>query len=227
VVTTSSWTRLRLLELYNLRPDQVHVAEPGVDAAGLARGTTAGGELLCVAAVTPQKGHDVLLSALAEVADRPWRCALVGALNRDPGFVASLGPRVREAGIRDRVRFTGPLTGADLDAAYAAADVLVLASRAETYGMVVVEALARGLPVIATSVGGLPEALGHGADGCRPGLLVPPGDAAVFAAALRCWLEDAGVRKRLRQAAQERRATLTGWLPTSVRIAGVLAEVAV
>jgi glycosyltransferase involved in cell wall biosynthesis len=227
VVTTSNWTRQRLLELYGLRPDRVHVAEPGVDAAGIAPGTTAGGEFLCVAAVTPKKGHDVLLSALALVADLPWRCVIVGALHRDPGFVAHLGRRVREVGIRDRVRFTGPLTGADLEAAYAASDVLVLASRAETYGMVVCEALAHGTPVVATSVGGLPEALGHGANGSRPGLLVPPGDSTAFAAALRCWLVDADVRKRLRQAAYERRATLTGWLPTSVRIAGVLAEVTV
>jgi glycosyltransferase involved in cell wall biosynthesis len=93
--------------------------------------------------------------------------------------------------------------------------------------MVVSEALARGLPIVATCVGGLPEALGHGANGNRPGLLVPPGDSTAFAAALRCWLLDADVRKRLRLAAHERRETLTGWLPTSARIAGVLSAVTV
>ena len=103
---------------------------------------------------------------------------------------------------------------------------LVLASRAETYGMVVTEALARGLPVVATAVGGLPEALGHGADGTRPGLLVPPGDAASLTAALRCWLGNADVRHRLRNAAHERRTTLSGWSDTSVRISHVLAKVA-
>ena len=77
---------------------------------------------------------------------------------------------------------------AELDRAYAAADLLVLASRAETYGMVVTEALARGLPVVAADVGGVTEALGHGEDGTRPGLLVPPGDAAALGAALRSWL---------------------------------------
>ena len=83
-------------------------------------------------------------------------------------------PSARDGDIAGRVHFAGPLTAADLDAAYAAADLLVLASRAETYGMVVTEGLARGLPVVATSVGGLPSALGRGADGSRPGLLVCP-----------------------------------------------------
>jgi glycosyltransferase involved in cell wall biosynthesis len=227
VVTTSTWSRRWLLERYRLRPGQVHVVEPGVDAADLATGTAAGGELLCVAAVTPCKGHDVLLAALATVADLPWRCVCVGALTREPGFVDSLSRRTRQNGIGDRVRFSGPCTGRELDLAYAAADLLVLASRAETYGMVVTEALARGLPVLATTVGGLPEALGHAADGSRPGMLVPPGDSAAFAAALRCWLVDTGLRQHLRHAAEERRGTLTGWSATSARISRVLAEAAV
>ncbi|MEP6815963.1 MAG: glycosyltransferase family 4 protein, partial [Marmoricola sp.] len=169
VVTTSAWTRRWLLERYPLGPDGVHVAEPGVDSADLAPGTAAGGELLCVAAVTPQKGYDVLLAALTEVADLSWGCACVGTVTRDPGFVDLLVRRARDGGIGDRVRFTGARTGAGLDDADAAADVLVLATLAESYGMVVSEALARGIPVVATSVGGVPEALGQLPDGSRPG----------------------------------------------------------
>lgn len=226
VVTTSTWTRRRLLDRYALRPAQVHVAEPGVDPAEIAPGTAGGGQLLCVAAVTPTKGHDLLLAALAEVTDAPWCCACVGAVDRDPEFVDRLRRQARQGGIEHRVQFTGPRIGAELEAAYAAADLLVLASRAETYGMVVTEALARGLPVIATAVGGLPEALGRGADGRRPGLLVPAGDSVPFAAALRGWFGDVDLRQRLRHAARERRLTLAGWSTTSVRIARVLAEVA-
>ena len=119
--------------------------------------------------------------------------------------------RALDSGLRDRVRFPGPRTGPELDRAYAAADLLVLASHAETYGMVVTEALARGLPVLATDVGGVTEALGHGEDGTRPGLLVPPGDPAALGAALRRWLGDAELRERLRRAARERRASLRPW----------------
>lgn len=225
VVTTSTWTRRWLLDRYPLRPCQVHVAEPGVDAAALASGTEAGGELLCVAAVTPHKGHDVLVAALEMVADLPWRCVCVGTLDRDRAFADRLGRLAREGGIGERIRFAGQRTGAELEAAYAAADVLVLASRSESYGMVVTEALARGLPVVATAVGGIPDALGHAADGNRPGLLVPPANSAAFADALRRWLNDADLRLRLRFMAQERRVTLSAWSATCVRVSGVLGAV--
>jgi glycosyltransferase involved in cell wall biosynthesis len=225
VVTTSTWTRRWLLDRYTLSPARVHVAEPGVDAAEVARGTATGGELLCVAAVTPGKGHDVLLAALATIVDLSWRCVCVGTLNRDPGFVERLGRQARDGGIGDRVRFAGPGSCADLDVAYAAADALVLATRAETFGMVVTEALARGLPVVATTVGGVPDTLGRGADGSRPGLLVPPGDQDALAAALRGWLGDPALRQRFRKVARERRDTLPGWSATAVQISRILAEV--
>ncbi|HEX3832133.1 MAG TPA: glycosyltransferase family 4 protein [Solirubrobacteraceae bacterium] len=223
VVTTSAWARRRLLELYPLAADRVHVAEPAVDAADLATGTAAGGALLCVAAVTFDKGHDVLLDALAATIDLPWRCVCVGSLDRDPAFVQSLRRRSLDGGLGDRVCFSGPRTGPDLDRSYGAADLMVLASRAETYGMVVTEALARGVPVLAAEVGGLPEALGHGADGTRPGLLVAPDDPAALGAALRAWLGDGELRARLRRAARERRESLPGWSTTARVLADVLA----
>ena len=223
VVTTSAWTRRRLLELYPLPAERVNVAEPAVDPAELATGTAAGGALLCVAAVSFDKGHDVLLDALALIKDLSWHCVCVGSLDRDPVFVEGLRRRCREGGLGDRVSFPGPRTGADLDRSYVAADLIVLASRAETYGMVITEALARGLPVVAADVGGLPEALGHGSDGIRPGLLVAPEDPVALGAALRAWLGDAELRGRLRRAARERRKSLSGWSSTTSVLAGVLA----
>jgi glycosyltransferase involved in cell wall biosynthesis len=223
VVTTSAWTRRRLGELYALPADRMHVAEPGVDAAGLAPGTAAGDALLCVAAVTPDKGHDVLVDALATATDLSWRCVCVGSLERDPAFAGGVRRATEKKGLHDRVRFPGPCAGPELDRAYAAADLLVLASHAETFGMVVTEALARGVPVLAADVGGVTEALGHADDGTRPGLLVAPGDPAALAGALRAWLGDAELRGRLRRAARERRAALRGWPATTSVVAGVLA----
>jgi glycosyltransferase involved in cell wall biosynthesis len=203
----------------------VDVARPGVDRADLVAGSAAGGALLCVAALTFDKGHDVLLDALATISELPWRCVCVGSLDRDPPLVESLRQRARQRRLDGRVGFAGPRTGADLDRTYAAADVLVLASRAETYGMVVTEALARGLPVIATEVGGLSEALGNGADGIRPGLLIAPEDPAALAGALGRWLGDAELRRRLRRAARERRGSLPAWSATTSVIANVLGRV--
>ena len=223
IVTTSTWCRHRLLELYQLSAERIHVAEPGVDTAELATGTAGGGALLCVAAVTFDKGHDVLLDALATISDLSWHCVCVGSLDRDPAFAESLRRRSLDGRLGDRVDFPGPRTGADLDRSYAAADLAVLASRAETYGMVVAEALARGLPVVAAEVGGLAEALGHDAERLRPGLLVPPDDAVALGDALRAWLEDPGLRRHLRAAARERRELLPGWSITTSLVAGVLA----
>ena len=218
VVTTSEWTRRRLEDLYGL--SDVQVAEPGVDVAALAPGSADGGALLCVAAVTRGKGHDVLLGGLATVTDLSWRCACVGSLDKAPVFADHIQRRALAGGLRDRVHFTGPRVGAALDSAYAAADLLVLASHRETYGMVVTEALARGVPVLASDVGGVREALGDGG----AGLLVPPGDPAAFGAALRRWLEDADLRARLRLAAAERRETLRGWDETASDVADALME---
>jgi glycosyltransferase involved in cell wall biosynthesis len=226
VVTTSEWSRRTLLELYSLRRDRVHVAEPGVDVAPLSRGTTTGGALLCVASVIPDKGHDVLLDALATMTELSWDCVCVGSMERDPAFAESLRRRVMDDRLDNRVRFRGARVGADLDRSYATADLLVLPSRGETYGMVVTEALAHGLPVVATDVGGVAEALGRGTEGVRPGALVPPDDPAALAAALRAWLGDAQLRLTWRRAARERRSSLRGWSTTASVLAGVMEGVA-
>ena len=290
VIATSGGAAQRLVDLHDLPADRVHAAAPGVDPAPLAAGTPAGGRLLCVAAVTPRKAQDVLLAALATVADLSWSCLCVGALDRVPGFGAALADRAAdfrsdgepahrhsEADLRpdsepaahrrpdgrtdagrpadrrprgrndgadrgpdgpnhaeptadrplggERVRFVGTRTGAELEATYAGADLLVLPSRAETYGMVVTEALAHGVPVLATAVDGVPEALGAAPDGSVPGVLVPAGDAGALAAAIRRWLTDAAWRARLRASARARRDNLRGWDETIRKVSEVLDSV--
>lgn len=226
IVATSQWTKRWLSDNYGLPPGRVHVVAPGADPAELVEGTPAGGRLLCVGAVTAIKGHDLLLDALDTIEDVAWGCVLVGALDVDAAFVEALRRRTGVGHLSDRVSFAGALTAAELAVAYAEADVLLLASRAETYGMVVTEALARGLPVIATDVGGVREAVGRAADGSRPGVLVPPEDPHAFALAVRDWLTDPRVRGRLRAAARSRRQTLVDWSRTSRRLSVALDEIA-
>ncbi|HYN94624.1 MAG TPA: glycosyltransferase family 4 protein, partial [Pilimelia sp.] len=215
VVATSAAAGRGLIAHHGLAPARVHVVPPGVDVAARAPGTDGASALLCVASVTPRKGHDVLVDALATLVDLQWTCVCVGGLGRAPGHVDRLRRAIGAAGLGERVRLVGPRTGDALAAAYAAADLFVLASRAETYGMVVTEALARGIPVLATDAAGVPEAVGHAAGGDRPGMLVPPGDPAALAGALRRWFTDPGLRRRLRLAAADRRATLPGWDATA------------
>lgn len=222
VVATSAWAERRLVDRHGLPTDRVHVAAPGVDPAPLAPGTDGASRLLCVASVTPRKGHDLLIEALAMVPELPWRCDCVGGLRQSDGFVARVRTLLTEHALADRIRLLGPRTGTGLAASYASADLLVLPSRAETYGMVVTEALARGIPVLATAVDGVPEALGHAPDGRLPGMLVPPEDPAALATALRRWLTEPGTRDRLRAAARARRDTLHGWEVTARSMADLL-----
>ncbi|MGW4112506.1 glycosyltransferase family 4 protein [Actinosynnema sp. NPDC004786] len=204
VVATSPSAARRLAARHGL--ERVHVAEPGTDPAPLATGTDGVSRLLCVASLTPRKGHDVLVRALASVADLPWTCAFVGPV-REP-----VDGLITRHGLGSRIEVTGPLAGAALARAYATADLFVLASRAETYGMVVTEALARGVPVVASAV---PDALGDG------GLLLPPGDAPAFGRALRRWLTDEAWRRDLRARASARRGGLSTWDATAEALAAV------
>jgi glycosyltransferase involved in cell wall biosynthesis len=145
-----------------------------------------------------------------------------GSLRRNPGYVAQVRQMIGQSALGDRVRLVGPKTGEQLATTYAAADLVVLASRAETYGMVVTEALARGIPVLATAAGAVPETLGHAPDGSVPGLLVPPGDTTALGGALRRWLGEHDLRSRLKTSALHRRGMLQGWGETSRTLAGVL-----
>ena len=221
VVVTSEWTRRQVLTRYAIPACRVHVARPGADRVA-APARPVRGHLICVGVLSRHKGQDLLVEALADLADRDWHCVLAGSLDRDPDFVEHLQTRITRLGYDHRVRLSGVLTGAALSHAYTTADLLVAPSRSETYGMTVTEALAHGLPVIATAVGGLPEALGSTADGTRPGQLIPPSDPAALAAALADWLGDERHRHRLRAAARQRRSTLRGWEQTTEEIANAL-----
>ncbi|GFH36397.1 glycosyltransferase family 4 protein [Streptomyces pacificus] len=180
--------------------------------------------LLCVASVTPRKGQHLLIEALASLAGLPWTCELVGGTGHAPAYAARLRELIGEHGLGERVHLAGPRSGPALNASYAAADLLVLASHTETYGMVATEALARGVPVVATAAGGLPEAVGRAPDGSVPGTLVPPGDPAALAAALRRWLTEPGERHRSKTAARRRRTALAGWETTSRNLARALEQ---
>ncbi|WP_068401877.1 glycosyltransferase family 4 protein, partial [Kribbia dieselivorans] len=157
IIVPSRWTREWLIAAYDLEPHRISVVSPGVDAAPVTAGGVDGNRLVCVGALTSIKGQDRLVDALADLLDLAWSCALVGSLAVEPTFAAHLRQRVAATGAGSRVAFHGALPAASLAEVYAAGDVLVVPSRIETYGLVVVEALARGLPVIGADVGGLAE----------------------------------------------------------------------
>jgi glycosyltransferase involved in cell wall biosynthesis len=168
--------------------------------------------LLSVASVTPRKGHLMLVAALARLADLSWRLRCVGSLTRDPATTETLRRSIAESAIADRVTLVGESPQGDLAAEYLAADCFVLPSFHEGYGMAFAEALAYGLPVIAARAGAVPDTVPDSA-----GLLVPPGDVAALAAALRRVIVDSALRRRLAAGAREAGGKLPDW-PQSVAL---------
>ena len=228
VVATSPWTARMLADHHEIAADRIHVVTPGTDPAPPARGTDGRSRLLCVGALTRTKGQDLLVEALGSVAslaslgDSPWTCLFVGPLRRDPDHVATVRRAIASHDLHERVRLEGPQTGERLAATYAAADLVIVPSRMETYGMVITESLARGIPVVAADVGGVSATLGQAPDGRIPGILVPPDDVPALASALRRWLDDPALRQRLRSSALQCRGILSTWQATSRRMAHVL-----
>ena len=216
VVVTSSATAAALAR-YGVGRDRIAVVEPGTDRAAQARGSKDGLlHLLCVAALIPRKGHQTLARALAMIADGRWRLTCVGSVHRDPRTVEQLLARLRADGLEDRVRLAGEVDESTLAACYDGADVFVLPTFYEGYGMAVAEALAYGLPVISSATGAIPELLADGA-----GLLVPSGDPKALAAAL-LQVHDPDARAQLAKGARQARNRLPTWEDATDRMANVL-----
>jgi glycosyltransferase involved in cell wall biosynthesis len=217
VIVTSRATAAAL-QRYGVAANRIAVVEPGTERAPLARGSReAVRNLLCVASLVPRKGHDVLLRALAEVPRTDWLLTCVGSHYRSPATVQRLCAQIDAEGLEDHVRLVGEVDAATLAAHYDSADVFVLPTRHEGYGMAVAEALAHGLPVVSTPTGAIAELVGRDA-----GMLVPPGDAEALTAALWRVLDDDGLRQRLREGARRVRHRLPTWEDQSAMLADAL-----
>ena len=218
LVVVTGRAALPLLARYDVPPGRIALVEPGTDPAPLARGTRMPVELLCVGTLNAAKGHEMLLHALAAVPERSWHLTCAGSLTRDAATAARVRTAVTTLGLAERVTLAGDLDRDALAACYDRADLFVLATRQEIYGMAVAEALAHGLPVVATTTGAIAELVGSEA-----GLLVPVGDTAMLTEALTRALNDASLRARLAEGARRVRDRLPTWNHAADRMAIALA----
>jgi glycosyltransferase involved in cell wall biosynthesis len=221
VIVTSPATA-RELTRYGVAAECVHVATPGTDPAPLAAGSGAdsasrGLSLLCVATLIPRKGHAVLIEALRGLQDRAWTLHCVGSTTRDRETAIALRSAIATYGLGERVCLHGQVPSTTLQALYGRADVVVLPSFFEGYGMALAEALARGLPVVSTTAGAIPDTVPGDA-----GVLVRPGDVLALRAALAALLDEPVWRAQLAAGARVARAAVPTWPQAVSRFATVL-----
>lgn len=202
VVCVSDYGRSQLMTLVDEEHwEKIHVVRCGVDlnAFGsngrVSRNDAA--EVLAVGRLVSVKGHGVLLAAIARVAESG--ASVTATIVGDGPRRAALEQLARQLGIGDLVRFAGSVGQDDIARYYEQADVFCLPSFSEGLPVVLLEAMAAGVPVVASRIAGIPELIEDG----RSGLLVPPGRADLLADALRSLLVDPGRRAEL--AAEGRR----------------------
>jgi glycosyltransferase involved in cell wall biosynthesis len=218
VVVTSASTARIVISDYDVPADRVSVVRPGNDPGRPARGNDkCVVRLLSVGSVLPVKGYDLLIAALATLADIPWRLTIAGDRTRNPAAAAQLDADIKVYGLRDRVEVLGAVPPKHVNELYMASDLFVLASRFEGYGMALTEAIAHGLPVVSTMAGAIPKTVPAGT-----GLLVPPENVAALAHALRRLISDHGERRRLATNARAAATQFPTWQESVRLFAGAI-----
>ena len=195
---------------FNTPRDRLFHAPPGVDPAPRATGSHDGTvRLFSVGSLTPRKAYGDLVRALAQ-APGDWRLTIAGSLTLAPDHAREIAALVAAHGLADRIRLAGAMNADEIARGYAGADIFVTPSHFEGFGMAIAEAVAHGLPVIATrevaAMGALPE-------GC--GLVYPAGDVTALASHLTALIADADLRARLADAAWRSAARQYRWSDTA------------
>jgi glycosyltransferase involved in cell wall biosynthesis len=215
VIANSRATADTVLKLAGSVP--LTVCPPGCDRLALPAGSGESSRpasadpgtvrLLATGNLIPRKGYDLLLRALAGMRDLPWKLRVCGR-PVDRRYAGRLGARVRQAGLEDRITFTGELDTEELSREYRRAQVFVFPSRYEGYGISLAEAVFAGLPFVAFAGGGAAEAVQG------RGLLASPGDLPGFAACLRPLIADEAFRERQAGVSRELASALPRWQDT-------------
>jgi glycosyltransferase involved in cell wall biosynthesis len=221
VIVTSPATVRILADMVGVPPGRLSAAVPGTDRAQRARGTGKPLSLLAVGSVVPRKGYDLLIEALRPYRGQPWSLDIAGGQELDPAYSATLGKQIEAAGLSSHVKWLGAVDTRRLAGLYDRADVFVMPSHYEGYGMVMTEALARGLAIICTS--GVAAADAIPADAV---LRVEAGNVDALTAAIGKMIGDQRLRQQLSDAAWAAARTLPTWNDTAMHIADVLRRVA-
>jgi glycosyltransferase involved in cell wall biosynthesis len=222
VIVNSPSTRMDLAEDYGVPPARITVAPPGTERGVAAKGSTDGTiRLLSVGAVVPRKGFDILIASLAPIARLPWHLTIAGDLERDEAEATKLKAAIAKHKLSKRVDLLGAVQPDRLPGLYAAADIFVLASHFEGYGMAYAEAMAHGLPIIGTRGGATIDTVPQEA-----GFLVEPGNTEAMTRSIKFLIEHEEVRQDFAAAALAAAAKLPTWAGSAKIVASALEKLA-
>src|SRR6476661_1392845 len=231
ILASCSAEAAQLTGLYGADPDRVEIVPPGVDHAFFSPGDRRGARaalglgadpvLLFVGRIQPLKGLDVAVRALAELRRPDATLVVVGGASGADGDeeVMRVHHLVKELDLTEQVRFVPPQPHHLLSTYYRAADVCLVPSRSEAFGLVALESTACGTPVVAAAVGGLRALVEDG----RTGFLVESRDPSDFAAATERILSDSKLASDLASAGAARARDYT-WSTTAARLRRVYAD---
>jgi glycosyltransferase involved in cell wall biosynthesis len=211
VIVTSETTANILRDKLSIPAENITLALPGTRRQDFAICSGNPPVLLTIASITRRKGHNFLIDALAELQDLEWTARFVGGTNFDPRWVEELTQQIANCGLQKRILFLG--NRVDVASEYLQADLFVLPSLFEGYGMAFAEALSFGLPIVAARAGAVPDVVPDTA-----GLLVPPADSPSLALALRSLLENSALRAQLQSGARQAAENLPRWQDTAACI---------
>ncbi|HEY8137378.1 MAG TPA: glycosyltransferase family 4 protein [Methylocystis sp.] len=209
VIVTSAHTRKTLIEDFGVSSLAVTVAPPGTAPVARASGSGGGTILLAVGSIIARKGFDILVEALAGLAQLDWRLRLVGGAPA-PETANALARLIEARGLGARIDWLGEISAEALDGLYDSSDIFVSSSLYEGYGMALAEALARGLPIVTTTGGACVDTAPDDA-----ALKVAPGDVDALREALRRMIEDRELRRDLSEASWRAGQKLPRWRDTA------------
>ncbi len=219
IITTSPATA-KLLCAYSICTDRIRIVMPGTDPVSpTMRSENQTPRLICVASAIARKGHATLIAALAACAALDWNLDCLGALDRDAAVTAEIRALIHRHGLEKRISLHGEAGDNALAAAYAGADVFVLASALEGYGMAFAEALAHGLPIVGSGEGAVRDTVPQAA-----GLIVPVGDIAALSGALARVIANPMLRATLAAGARVAARRLPDWRQAARAFALALAD---
>jgi glycosyltransferase involved in cell wall biosynthesis len=219
VVVPSPHTARILAADFGVASDRITIALPGFAEPDPVRKPVDPPLILAVGLIAARKGHDVLIRALARIADLPWQAQIVGGTH-DAGVAQALQAQIAAAALGPRIAIRGRMETEDLATLYRQATIFALATRYEGYGMVFGEALLHGLPIVTCNGGAVPETVPPGA-----GMLVDVDDDAAFAAALRTLLTDPAARTAMAATSAAAGHALPRWSDTAAIMGKVLDRV--